>query len=87
MKAFTYKDIRNEENGGNPFGFAEDLTRIFRCRNNYEVEDILKSERVVFPSNLSDPEHCTYVVYFKTLLSGKKFIDRLNAFIARSEKG
>jgi hypothetical protein len=89
MKKFTYKSIRDEDYDGKKYwlfecGMISTCSPLFdSLEDNYGVEKILRSRKVISPKTKTDTESCALVIQFSTKKAGEKFIDRLNAYLEK----
>lgn len=89
IKPFTYKNIHEMEYGEHKY-WLFDCSMISTCaplldqlEDNYEVEKLLRSRKVISPKTKTDTESCALVVMFSSQKSGEKFIDRLNEYLKK----
>lgn len=53
------------------------------CKNNYEVEEKLRTARVIHRSTATNTEKGALVVNFQSMNTAKHFIDRLNKYLEK----
>jgi hypothetical protein len=52
-----------------------------RCDDNHDVEDLLRKQKVILPTNQTDSESCALVVNFSSQKAGEAFVNRLNKYL------
>lgn len=56
-----------------------------KCRDNFEVEEVLRKIRVIKPDNKTNTGEHKLVVFFSSKTRAYNFIDRLNAYLSHYE--